>query len=58
MLTNPKQKFWVPFKYENLPSYCFGCGRLGQVLRQCVIVDSKVKELAEDDYPFSIALKV
>lgn len=29
------KKMWVPFKYENLPIFCFGCGRMGHGLADC-----------------------
>lgn len=51
------QKCWVPFKYKNLSIFYFGCGLPGHNLRDCWEVSVKVKELSEDDYPFSVALK-
>lgn len=57
MLTDSKLKCWVPLKYENLPNFYFGCGRLGHNLKDCREVSDEVKALLEDEYPFSIALK-
>ncbi|KAK8346533.1 hypothetical protein V6Z11_A07G224400 [Gossypium hirsutum] len=56
MVTESK-KCWVPFKYENLPGFYFGCGRLGHSLRDCCIVTEKIENLPEDEVPFSLALK-
>ncbi|MBA0736548.1 hypothetical protein Gogos_010090 [Gossypium gossypioides] len=28
-------RFWIHFKYEKLPTFCFGCGRLGHGLQEC-----------------------
>lgn len=33
--TCPNEQSWVPFNYENLPGFCFGCGRLGHNLINC-----------------------
>lgn len=52
------ENFWLPFKYENLPSFYFGCGRMGHSLKECVVVTKKAKNLSEDDLPYSVALKV
>ncbi|XP_057793093.1 uncharacterized protein LOC131009698 [Salvia miltiorrhiza] len=26
---------WLPIKYERLPSFCYGCGKLGHMLKDC-----------------------
>lgn len=31
-----KRKSWLPFKYENLPTFCFGCGRIGHGVKECL----------------------
>lgn len=56
-LTETQQKCWVPFKYENLLGFCFGCGRLGNNMKDCCVVSYTVKNFPKDDYPFSVALK-
>ncbi|MBA0841495.1 hypothetical protein Goarm_003983, partial [Gossypium armourianum] len=33
--TTAVNKVWVPFKYENLPMFYFGCGRMGHELSTC-----------------------
>lgn len=34
---------WVPFKYECLPIFCFGCGQMGHGLKDCLSVEEEVK---------------
>ncbi|MBA0693003.1 hypothetical protein Goari_010519, partial [Gossypium aridum] len=35
MAVDSQEKVWVSFKYENLPIFCFGCGRLGHGVKEC-----------------------
>ncbi|MBA0633935.1 hypothetical protein Godav_029079 [Gossypium davidsonii] len=50
-------KFWIPFKYEKLPTFCFGCGRLGHGLHDCTEITPAKKNRIREDPPFSLALK-
>lgn len=52
-----QEKVWLPFKYENLPQFCYGCGRMGHGLKECIDYPLKVKEMIEDDLLFLVALK-
>ncbi|MBA0809184.1 hypothetical protein Gohar_024856 [Gossypium harknessii] len=33
--SNGQGKIWLSFKYENLPTFCFGCGRVGHRVKDC-----------------------
>lgn len=48
---------WLPFKYENLPSFCFRYGVLGHTLINCLEILAAMKEISEDELPFYVALK-
>ncbi|MFQ6631371.1 hypothetical protein Gotur_009125 [Gossypium turneri] len=50
-------KVWVPFKYENLPMFCFGYGRMGHGLSNCIQLPLERKSKISENPPFSIALK-
>ncbi|MBA0632840.1 hypothetical protein Godav_001515 [Gossypium davidsonii] len=51
------KKMWVPFKYENLPIFCFGCGRMGHGLTDCTQIIPARKSKISSDPPYSMALK-
>lgn len=57
VLDEDQNKSWVPFKYERLSRYCFGCCRIGHVVKDCAMITPEVKELPKDDMPFPLALK-
>jgi len=35
---------WIDLGYVKLPNFCYGCDRLGHVLKGCDWVDSKMEE--------------
>lgn len=52
------EKLWLSFKYESLPVFYFGCGRMGHNLKDCTEVPIDMKNLPEDDLFVFVALKV
>lgn len=48
---------WVPFKYEKLLGFCFGCRCMGHEIKECSVTPLEVKKLPEDDFPYSLAFK-
>lgn len=57
IFTKFRNKSWLSFKYENLPVFCFACGRMGHGVTDCLDVSKEDKDKMEDDYPYSTALK-
>lgn len=52
------ERIWVPFEYENLSVFCYGCGRMGHDLQDCDVISNEIKQNADDELPFLAALKV
>lgn len=52
-----KEKIWLPFKYENVPTFCFSCGRMGHGVKECSTIYWEDDPKADDEQPFSVALK-
>lgn len=50
-------KTWVPFKYENLSVFCYGCGTIGYNLQECVSVSPTLNDSSKKEFPFYLALK-
>ncbi|MBA0881790.1 hypothetical protein Goshw_002636 [Gossypium schwendimanii] len=55
--TGNGNKCWIPFKYEKLPTFCFGCGRVGHGLHECTELTPTEKNRIREDPPYSLALK-
>ncbi|KAH1057617.1 hypothetical protein J1N35_035682 [Gossypium stocksii] len=52
-----QRRYWVFFKYEKLPIFCFGYGRIGHGIPDCSVLTPANKEKIRDNPPFSLALK-
>ncbi|MFQ6668323.1 hypothetical protein Gotur_034011 [Gossypium turneri] len=50
-------RVWIPFNYETLPTFCFGCERLGHGLQECTVIKPAEKNRIREYLPFSLALK-
>ncbi|KAA3454786.1 ethylene-responsive transcription factor 2-like [Gossypium australe] len=50
-------KSWIPFKFEKLPIFCFGCGRMDHGLNDCLLINLTEKEKIREDPHYTIALK-
>ncbi|MBA0844629.1 hypothetical protein Goarm_005786 [Gossypium armourianum] len=55
--TDYVNKVWIPFKYENLPLFCFGCGRMGHGMSNCTQIPPAKKSKVSENPPYSVALK-
>ena len=49
-LGNRGEKVWTSFRYERVPDFCFGCGRLGHGRLECV--DDRVRNVTASDRLF------
>ncbi|KAA3456108.1 reverse transcriptase [Gossypium australe] len=52
-----QERVWIPFKYEKLPTFCFGCGRISHAFPSCEEVKPENRDKIRDDPSFSLALK-
>lgn len=47
----------MPFIYEGLPIFYFGCGKLGHGIKECETTPKEEKSLPKDAFPYFVALK-
>ncbi|MBA0754183.1 hypothetical protein Gogos_005485 [Gossypium gossypioides] len=57
IFSNNVNKMRVPFKYEDLPMFCFGCGRMGHGVKDCTQIIPARKSKISVDPPYTLALK-
>lgn len=34
-LGESQEKFWIHIRYERLPDFCYGCGKIGHTVKEC-----------------------
>lgn len=51
------KKCWISFKFENLPTFCFGCGRLRHGSSECQIISLQEKEKIVEERSYFAALR-
>uniref|UniRef100_A0A803QIB1 Reverse transcriptase domain-containing protein n=1 Tax=Cannabis sativa TaxID=3483 RepID=A0A803QIB1_CANSA len=49
--------FWVDFRYERLPEFCFECGRLGNPFEKCVAFMERMDNGNDDDFEYGPWMK-
>ncbi|MBA0625131.1 hypothetical protein Godav_010368 [Gossypium davidsonii] len=55
--TEVKEKVWVVFKFENLPTFYFGCGKMGHGAKDYEEISVKDREEGVDEFPYSTTLR-
>ncbi|MBA0665166.1 hypothetical protein Goklo_005068 [Gossypium klotzschianum] len=47
-------KSWIFFKYENLANFSFGCGRMGDRVKECIELKLEENDKLGEDLPYSL----
>uniref|UniRef100_A0A803P996 Reverse transcriptase domain-containing protein n=1 Tax=Cannabis sativa TaxID=3483 RepID=A0A803P996_CANSA len=52
-----KDEFWIDYRYERIPEFCFECGCLGHPFEQCIAFMERIDSGNDDDLPYGPWLK-
>uniref|UniRef100_A0A803QC75 Reverse transcriptase domain-containing protein n=1 Tax=Cannabis sativa TaxID=3483 RepID=A0A803QC75_CANSA len=56
-LPKVKDEFWIDYRYERIPEFCFECGCLGHPFEQCIAFMERIDSGNDDDLPYGPWLK-
>uniref|UniRef100_A0A803QHG9 Reverse transcriptase domain-containing protein n=1 Tax=Cannabis sativa TaxID=3483 RepID=A0A803QHG9_CANSA len=56
-LPSIKDEFWIDYRYEHLPEFCFECGILGHPFEHCTMFMERIDNGNDDDLPYRSWLK-
>ena len=51
------EPFWIYFQYEKLPNFCYACGKLDHVIRECEDGDGVSPNTPVAELPFEAWLR-
>ncbi|GAV73177.1 zf-CCHC_4 domain-containing protein [Cephalotus follicularis] len=57
-LASSSGKAWLNFQYEKLPNFCYSCGRIRHIVKDCVHWQKKHGEEKKEEYQFGEWMRI